>query len=108
MKYFGKPINQGGRLGFGILSTIKGALILKDVNEYVAASQNPIYWPAIAIDFIVTADLILTAYSGKVFPITTTIIGKLPYGERLLKKVEGLYDFLLYGNEMGSLKEFKS
>lgn len=104
MKYFEKPISKGTKVGYVILSTIKSALILGNAKDYIESSKNPYLWPAIAIDFIVTADLILTAYSGRVLPITTTIIGNLPYGKTLLKKVEDFYDFLLGVDETDSHK----
>ena len=95
MKYFGNVVGQGTRVGYGILSAIKGVLMIKDTSNYIAALQNPLYWPAIAVDLTLEADLILTSYTGRVLPITTKIIGNLPFGKRVLNKLENLYDFLL-------------
>lgn len=54
------------------------------------------------MDLTITADLILTAYTGKVLPITTTLVEKMPYGKRLLGKIENLYDFIISPNEVNS------
>lgn len=104
MKYFGNTATKAARVGCSAVSVIRGILIVNDINEYLKTYQNPIYWPFMAVDLTITADLILTAYTGKILPITTILIGKIPYGKRLLGKIENLYDFLLGINEVDSHK----
>lgn len=100
MKYFGSDATKGTRVGCGVISAIRGALIANDINVRLNTYQNPIYWPFVAVDLAITADLFLTAYTGKVLPVTTALMKKIPYGERLLGKIEDLYDFMLGRNEV--------
>ena len=105
MKYFGNPLGRGGRIGYGALSAIKGTVMLSDYSNYAAAFHNPAYWPLIAVDLTLEADVILTACTDRTLPITTTIIGSLPFGQKLLGKIENIYDFMLYGNSGVSLSD---
>lgn len=98
MRYFGSDATKAARVGYGILSVAKGIFLANDINARLNTRQNPIYWSLIAIDLTITADLFLTAYTGKVLPITTTL-KKIPYGEKLLEKIENLYDFIFGKNE---------